>query len=69
MTLASTGLSAEEQYILRPPSRNDAALAAAVMNACQSALGDPPDMTVEELLKDWVDADLDNEARSVIPAL
>jgi mycothiol synthase len=46
----------------RPSTRDDAAAAVALINATQVAEGDEPDMTVTELLKDWVDADLDDEA-------
>lgn len=58
----TTQSEAIHQFSLRPPTREDAALVVNVMNACQTALGDAPDMSVEELLKDWVGADLDDTA-------
>jgi len=53
-------------YSLRPPTRADAVLVVDIMNTCQAALGDEPDMSVEELLKDWAGADLDDEAVLVV---
>ena len=49
-------------YVLRPPGREDAELVVDIMNTCQIGLGDAPDMTVAELLKDWVGANLNDEA-------
>lgn len=58
----STQSETAHPFILRPPTWDEAALVVDVMNACQTALGDAPDMSVEELLKDWVGADLDDQA-------
>ncbi|MFZ1754569.1 MAG: GNAT family N-acetyltransferase [Caldilineaceae bacterium] len=54
------------EYTLRPPRREDAALVVDVMNACQAALGDAPDMSVDALLKDWVGTDLNDQAVLVV---
>ncbi len=62
ITQTSTQSETTHPFTLRAPTREDAALVVDVMNACQSALGDAPDMNVDELLKDWVGADLDDQA-------
>ncbi|MCB0160506.1 MAG: GNAT family N-acetyltransferase [Caldilineaceae bacterium] len=52
----------------RPPTRDDVGAVVALINAAQVAEGDEPDMTVTELRKDWVDADLDDEAILLLDA-
>ena len=52
----------------RPPTLDDADLVAAFMNAYQTAQGEPPDMTPEEVRRDWVGADLAEGALLVFDA-
>ena len=47
---------------MRPPTRDDAAAVVELINTCQTALGDAPDMSVEELQRDWIGVDLDDES-------
>lgn len=56
------------QFTVRPPRREDAPAIVDLMTACQRADGDDPDMTVEELIKDWHGVDLDDEAILVLDA-
>ncbi len=56
------------QFSARPPRREDAPAVVELMNACQRADGDEPDMTVEELLKDWHGVDLGEESILVLDA-
>lgn len=46
----------------RPPTRDDAAIVVELMRAAQIADGDEPDMTQAELLSDWEEIDLAQEA-------
>lgn len=59
-------MTANTDYLLRPPTRDDAAAVVELINTCQTALGDEPDMTVEELVADWIGTDLTNEAVLVL---
>ena len=45
-------------YQLRPPSAADLTEIVELMNACESALGDTPSMTVTELRRDWIGLNL-----------
>jgi len=49
-------------YILRPPTQEDAPGIVAMVGAHQAAQGDAPDMSVEELRRDWIGVDLDEDA-------
>ena len=54
------------QFTVRPPRREDAPAIVDLITLCQRADGDDPDMTVEELIKDWHGANLDDEAILVL---
>jgi mycothiol synthase len=55
-----------EGYSARAPAADDAEAAAELIAACQLAVGDRSGMTVEELLGDWEDIDLSEEAVVVV---
>lgn len=51
-----------DDYILRPPAAADLTGIVELMNACESALGDAPSMTVTELRRDWIGLNLAEDA-------
>lgn len=51
-----------EDYTSRPPTPADLNGIVELMNACESALGDAPSMTVSELRRDWIGLDLNEGA-------
>ncbi len=55
----------EPPYSARTPTVEDAESVAALIAACQLAVGDPSGMTVDELLSDWEDITLSEEAVAV----
>jgi ribosomal protein S18 acetylase RimI-like enzyme len=54
------------QLTVRSPRHEDASIVVDLIIACQRADGDEPDMTVDELLKDWHGVDLGEEAILVL---
>ncbi len=53
-------------YLLRPPTQDDATAIVAMMRAYQTSIGDTPDMSVEELRRDWFGVNLEEDALLVM---
>ena len=50
------------QFSLRPPVQDDAGEIVAMTRAYQTSIGDTPDMSVEELRRDWIGVNLEEDA-------